>query len=121
MKISVKKYNPANEYYFEEGCFITELSNSADDPEVSVARARVEPGKTTRWHSLNGISERYVILEGQGLVEVGESEPELVGVGDLVLIPAQQRQRISNQGEKDLIFLAICNPAFDSSAYQDLE
>ena len=51
----------ADEYYFEEGCYITELHNRADDPAVSVARARVPPGVTTRWHTLGGITERYVI------------------------------------------------------------
>ena len=110
-----------SEYYFEEGCFITELSNSEDDPEISIARARVEPGKTTKWHSLVGISERYLILEGEGLVEVGEMEARLVRAGDLVSIPPEQRQRISNTSEKDLVFLAICSPAFTSSAYRDLE
>lgn len=52
--------------FFEEGCFIVEISNSSDDPEVSIARARVEPGRATQWHRLMGISERYVILEGKG-------------------------------------------------------
>jgi mannose-6-phosphate isomerase-like protein (cupin superfamily) len=121
MNAGVKKYSPYAEYYFKEGCFITELSNSEDDSGVSIARARVEPGKATRWHRLRGISERYVVIEGEGLVEIGTSEPQVVTRGDVVLIPAEQRQRISNQGEEDLIFLAICNPAFVTSAYQDLE
>ena len=29
-----------DEYFFEEGCYILELANRADDPAVSVARAR---------------------------------------------------------------------------------
>lgn len=117
----IKKPAPNSEYYFEEGCFITELSNSSEDEEVSIARARVEPGNTTRWHSLEGISERYIILEGQGLVEVGEQVSEMVSPGDVVIIQPGQRQRITNQGSDDLIFLAICSPPFDSAAYRDLE
>jgi hypothetical protein len=35
------------EYYFEEGCFITELSNSPQYPDLSVARARVPVGVTS--------------------------------------------------------------------------
>ena len=38
----------ATEYFFAEGCFITEWWNSPHDAEVSVARARVKPGVTTR-------------------------------------------------------------------------
>jgi len=59
------------EYFFAEGCFITELSNTPDDPVLSIVRARVEPGKTTKWHCLRGVTELYVILEGIGSVEVG--------------------------------------------------
>ena len=121
MQTSIKKWSADAEYFFEEGCFITELSNSADDSNLSIARARVEQGKTTNWHSLVGISERYVVLEGEGLVEVGELEPQSVGVGDVVIIAPEQRQRITNIGEQDLVFLAICSPPFDTSAYQDLE
>jgi hypothetical protein len=52
-----------HEYWFREGCYITEWSNSDTNPGVSIARARVEPGRTTRWHRLDAITERYVILE----------------------------------------------------------
>lgn len=109
------------EYFFEEGCFINELSNSSDDPEVSVARARVEPGKTTKWHALKGITERYLILEGEGLAEIGESEAQTVTEGDILIIPTEVRQRITNTGLVDLVFLAICSPRFIKSAYRQLE
>lgn len=109
------------EYYFEEGCFITELHNTGDDPEVSVARARVEPGCTTRWHSLTAIRERYLIVAGSGRVEIGYDAPRSVGPGDVVQIPPECRQRIANTGSDDLVFLAICTPRFIPSAYRDLE
>ena len=50
------------EYYFAEGCFINELSNTAQDPAVSIARARVAPGVTTRWHRLRDTIEREFAL-----------------------------------------------------------
>jgi mannose-6-phosphate isomerase-like protein (cupin superfamily) len=109
------------EYYFKEGCFITELHNSADDPAVSVARARVEPGRTTRWHSLEDIIERYLLVEGSGRVEIDTEAGRDVGPGDVVLIPPGCRQRISNIGQGDLVFLAICTPRFVASAYRDRE
>ena len=109
------------EYYFKEGCFITELHNTPKDPSVSVARARVEPGCTTRWHSLEGIDERYVIIEGCGRVEIGDHPPQEVQAGNVVLIPADCRQRITNTGASDLLFLAVCTPRFVAAAYRDLE
>jgi mannose-6-phosphate isomerase-like protein (cupin superfamily) len=121
MREGVQRTDPALEYFTDENCHILELSNRADDPAVSIARARVAPGDTTRWHRLIGIEERYVILEGAGRVEVGDRIQEDVSAGAVVHIPAGQRQRIRNVGRSDLVFLAICTPRFTRSAYEDLE
>lgn len=94
MKPIVKRSDANAEYYFREGCFITKLSNSTDDTSVSMARARVEPGIATRWHDLIDTVERYVILSGSGLVEIGDD---------------------------DLIFLAICSPRFAAENYRDVD
>ena len=121
MKECIRKLGHGEEFFTPEGCYITELSNIADDPDVSIARARVEPGMTTRWHRLRGTAERYVILNGEGLVEVGNQPPQEVTAGDVVLIPPMCRQRITNIGREDLIFLAICTPRFSQEAYEDVE
>ncbi len=121
MTPEVHAYAPGAEYFFREGCHINELANSARDPDVSIARARVEPGVTTRWHALDGIDERYVILEGRGRVELGDHLERAVAPGDVVFIPARTPQRISNTGDGDLVFLAVCSPRFRPEAYQDLE
>ena len=111
----------ATEYFFAEGCFIIEWWNAPADADLSVARARVEPGVTTRWHRLRGVTERYLILEGQGRVEVGEQPAEDVGPGAVVLIPPGTRQRITNTGDADLILLAVCTPRFTLAGYEDVE
>lgn len=92
------------------------MLNRADDADMSIAQARVKPGKTTQWHALTAITERYVILEGRGRVEVGNEPAQTVNAGDIVIIPASIRQRISNIGPKDLILLAICQPRFTKNA-----
>ena len=109
------------EFWFEEGCFITELSNTPDDPAVSIARARVPRGATTRWHRVKDTVERYVILEGRGRAEVGDQPAREVGPGDVVFIPTSCRQRIANTGDNDLVFLAICTPRFEPQAYEELK
>ncbi len=121
MQPKILKYEPANEYFFREGCFINELSNTGDDPELSVARVRVRVGDSTAWHRLEGRIERYVILRGIGVVEMGEMEPTRVSEGDLVVIPAGCRQRIRNVGETELVFLALCTPRFLSACYRDMD
>ncbi len=121
MNKSIKKQNLKKEFYTAEKCFITELSNTPDDPDVSIARARVKPGVTTRWHRLKGITERYFIIGGKGLVEIGDLPPQEVNAGDIMLIPPMCRQRIANTGSDDLIFLAICSPRYMQDAYEDVE
>ena len=93
MKEGIERIDPAAELYTPEKCYIIELSNTADDPEVSIARARVE---------------------------LGARPPQDVSEGDVVLIPSECRQRITNTGQTDLIFLAICTPRFTQECYESL-
>jgi len=111
----------SKEYFFDEGCFILEMLNTASDPDVSIARARVESGKTTRFHRLQGVTERYVIQQGSGLVYIGDEDAQSVQVGSVVVIPAGVRQKIYNSDSEDLIFLAICSPRFTPDCYEDCD
>ncbi len=117
----IRHRDPKTEFYTQERCFIIELYNVETDPQVSVARARIEPGVTTRWHRLKDTKERYVILSGIGDVEVGDLPPRHVEFGDVVPIPPGVRQRITNTGDTDLVFLAICTPRFVPAAYEDVD
>lgn len=86
-----------------------------------IARARVAPGKITRWHYLLETAERYVTISGNGLIEIGEQTPAPVVAGDVVLIPPGVRQRIRNEGAEDLVFLAICSPRFQPEKHIDCD
>lgn len=121
MREQIRHLQPQAEYYFVEGCYINELLNAPDDAAVSIARARVAPGVATRWHRLRDIVERYVIVAGKGCVEIGDLPGEEVTAGAVVLIPPLCRQRITNTGNEDLVFLAICSPRFRPEAYEDIE
>jgi len=106
------KGNSIKEIATEERCFISEVWNAEIDNHVSIAKARVEPGVTTTLHYLDGITERYLITQGKGLVEIGDLPPSEVERGDVVIIPEGISQRIKNIGEKDLIFYCVCAPRF---------
>ena len=121
MDIALIKPDPEREYATPERCHILEMSNSAADEALSIARARVEPGVTTAWHSVRDTAERYVILAGEGRVELQDKPAEQVGIGDVVLIPPNVEQRITNTGNSDLIFLALCTPRFRERNYVSLE
>jgi mannose-6-phosphate isomerase-like protein (cupin superfamily) len=110
----------ATEFFTGERCHITELLNDASVPDVSVARARVEPGVTTELHCLD-CAETYVIVAGHGLMEGGDGGRFAVGPGDSIDIPAGAPQRISVSGDSDLIFLCVCRPRFLPAYYHGLE
>ena len=84
---------------------------------MSTARARVLPGVTTEWHCVRDIDARYVIVRGTGKVEVGDLPTAIVDEGDVVRIPANTLQRITNVGDTDLVFLCVCSPRFVPDAY----
>jgi mannose-6-phosphate isomerase-like protein (cupin superfamily) len=121
VQAAIRRLAEHPEYWFDEGCHIVEVSNHDDDPLVSIARARVPPGGTTRWHVLHGIAERYLVVSGHGRVEVGELGAREIGPGDVVLIPAGVRQRVACVGEADLVFFAVCTPRFRVEAYEDVD
>ncbi|MGS2718173.1 hypothetical protein ACVBE9_08385 [Eionea flava] len=94
----------SNEYFFEEGCYILEVSNSEKDAGLSVARARLTPNTETRLHRLNKTIERYIIVSGNGVVIIPENCPQM----------------IRNTGDDDLIFLVVCTPRFLPENYYDV-
>jgi mannose-6-phosphate isomerase-like protein (cupin superfamily) len=117
----ISKFRPETEFHTDERCYIVEKHNREEDAGCSIVRARVAPGMTTKIHALRGIDERYVILEGEGRVEVGDAAPAPVRPLDVVTITAGTRQRITNVGTADLIFLAVCTPRFREETYVSAE
>lgn len=108
------------EFMTDERCSITELLNVDESPEASLAIASVAPGVTTRLHAVADTVERYVIISGEGTVEVdGVTAP--VGPGDRVVIPAGTPQRITATGAELLQFHCICTPRFRPENYIDLD
>jgi mannose-6-phosphate isomerase-like protein (cupin superfamily) len=122
MNPKIIKASSLKEYLTPEGCFIYEnWGLSTNDPNLSIARARVEPKVTTKAHHLEDIQEIYVIAEGEGLVYLGNFEPTIVAKGDVVVIPAGISQKIENVGVQDLVFYCVCTPAFNQTAYHNEE
>ncbi len=121
MQARIVHPEPSSEFYTSERCFILESWNNPEDEGVSIARARVPPGVTTALHAVSATVERYLIISGSGIVTVDTLLPTAVTPGDVVLIPPGKPQRVTNNGDTDLVFYAICTPRFQQSAYQALE
>jgi len=110
----------ADEFWTRERCFIREIVNMPEIEDFSLAETRVEPGVTTELHKL-GVNEWYIILSGEGQMEVGGSPARAVVPGDVVAIPAETSQRIHNSGDVDLLFQCVCMPRFTPDCYVSLE
>lgn len=121
MRSGVRKADAVDEMETPERCYLLEVANDAGDEAVSIARARVEPGTTTAWHRLKGVAERYVIVSGQGRVELAGLDPVEVSAGDVVRIAPDTPQRIANIGAADLVFYCVCTPPFSPNCYEALE
>jgi mannose-6-phosphate isomerase-like protein (cupin superfamily) len=96
-----------------DGSALRELLNPNKSPlplGYSLAYARVRAGRGTRPHRLKS-SEVYFILEGRGVMHVGEETARVVA-GQAVYIPPFHVQFIENIGQTDLAFLCIVDPAW---------
>jgi len=114
----IVKANSPHEYLTPEQCYIAE---NYSDKNVSIARATVKPGITTLAHHLIGVQEIYLISAGHGKVTIGDLEPAEVKVGDVVIIPPQTSQKVTNTGKTDLVFHCICTPRFTEACYVNEE
>jgi mannose-6-phosphate isomerase-like protein (cupin superfamily) len=76
----------------------------------SLAHATLKSGKKSYRHKLK-TSEVYYILEGIGLMHIGDESKE-VKPGSAVYIPPNLVQFIENTGKIDLKFICIVDPAW---------
>lgn len=118
---NIYKYNEKSTFLTEERCYINELFNTSNDEKCSIAKASVEIGISTQLHAVKNTVERYVILDGEGEVEINHQEAIKVSALDVVVIPEGQPQKISNTGTKTLVFFCICTPQFKQENYINLE
>jgi mannose-6-phosphate isomerase-like protein (cupin superfamily) len=114
----IVKANVPYEYLTAERCYIAE---NFSDKDVSIARAVVKPGITTKAHHLKKIQEIYIITAGEGKVKFSGLESTNVSVGDVIVIPVGVSQKITNTGQTDLVFYCVCTPRFTEDCYFDDE
>ncbi len=70
------------------------------------AKITLPPGSSVGWHEHVGDSEAYYILRGQALVNDNGTEVELAA-GDVVLTSDGESHSIANNGDQDLVFIAL--------------
>ena len=87
---------------------------------MSIAEAEVQPGEATRLHRHPVAEEVYHVLDGAGVLELGDERIAVVP-GDIIHIPPNQAHRIEAKSETPLRFLCICQPAYRDEDTEFLE
>jgi mannose-6-phosphate isomerase-like protein (cupin superfamily) len=111
----IKSLKDAAAFTGGDGSFLKELLHPAKEPldiAYSLAHAEVGPGEKTLPHRLKS-AEVYYILEGRGLMHVGNEQAE-IGAAQAVYIPPGEIQFIENRWPGRLAFLCIVDPAWEA-------
>jgi mannose-6-phosphate isomerase-like protein (cupin superfamily) len=82
---------------------------SGDQSNHSLAHIVIPPGKSSAPHYHQLSQESYFMLEGEGQMQVNEHQ-FVLKPGQVCYIEPGETHQISNQGDGDLVFLAICVP-----------
>ena len=82
----------------------------------SLAEASLAPGQATRRHYPGRSEEIYLLLEGEGTLEI-DGEHATVAAGDAILIPAGAWHQLT-AGDAGSRLLCCCAPAYsDDDTY----
>ena len=112
--MDVRNINQVPAFVTKDGSEIRELlahRNSSIEKQ-SLAEARLAPGLSTTPHFHRRTEEIYYILQGQGLMQIGDLI-RAVGPGDAIAIPPLATHQITNSGSESLVFLCCCAPAYE--------
>jgi len=109
----VRDLSECKEFIAGDHTILRELLNANKEKlqlGYSLAHAILHPGKKSVPHKLKS-SEVYYILQGKGIMHIGEERGE-VKEGNAIYIPPNSIQYIENTSSEDLVFLAIVDPAW---------
>lgn len=84
---------------------------TASITRCSLAEEILLPGQTVTPHRHREIEEVYYIVEGRGVMTVGDEQRE-IAAGDAVFIPRGHRHTLANTGTEPIKLLLVCGPAF---------
>jgi len=109
----IKKMKDCAEITAGDRTRLRELLHPDRDPariRYSLAVAWLAPGARSRAHKLR-TSEVYCLVRGTGVMHIGE-ETANVEAGDAVYIPPGSVQWLENNGQDEIEFLCIVDPAW---------
>ena len=77
----------------------------------SLAKILIRPGDASTRHFHKFSEESYLILSGEATLNI-DNDSFTLKPGEAVLIEPKEIHQISNHSTEDLVFLAVCVPAW---------
>ena len=108
-----KKIDEIEAFTGQEGTQIKQIFSPIETNNVirySIAHCTINPGNNSKPHIMK-TSEMYYILQGNGIIHVGEEQKQ-VKQNEMVFVPPMSKQFLENNGKIDLILLCIVDPAW---------
>lgn len=93
---------------------------AGDVTSHSLAEVHIQPGNKSSKHFHKHSEESYFILSGVASVEINNTHHQLMP-GEAVLLEPLDVHQISNQGDQELVFVAVCVPAWSPDDSFDIE
>ena len=110
--MQVRSRDDAQAFTTKDGSTIRELLGAEHGARnQTLAEAWLEPGQATERHYHSVTEELYVLLDGEGEMEV-DGERRRVGPGDAILIPPGAWHTIVADAGVPLRFLCCCAPGY---------
>ena len=111
--MDVRSRDDAEPFTTADGSMIRVLLDAevARARNQSLAEATLAPGQETQRHYHAVSEELYVVLDGEGEIEV-DGERRHVAPGDAVLLPPGAWHQIRAVGDSELRFLCCCAPPY---------
>ena len=112
--MDVQKIDRVEAFVTKDGSEIRELLAHRNSciRNQTLAEARLPAGASTTAHHHVRTEEIYYVLEGRGLMRVGDETRE-VGPGDAIAIPPGAVHQMANTGTAVLKFLCCCAPGYE--------
>ena len=107
----VQNLSSQKPFITKDGSQIRSILDSTNAPvrNQSLAEASLPSGTSTQGHYHRTLEEFYFILEGRGVLQIGDEKRE-VGPGDCALIPPGAWHEIT--AAENLRFLCCCAPPY---------
>ena len=109
----IRRRDEAEPFRTKDGSMIRSLLDRANAPvrNQSLAEATIPAGCRTQPHYHARAEEFYYVIEGEGLMRIGDEE-QPVGPGDAILIPPGAVHTLLNTGPGPLRILCCCAPPY---------